>query len=212
MNKQISIVIADDHPIFRSGLTQLLASETNIKIVGDAQNGEQALQVIRETLPDVAILDIDMPGKDGFAVAQELFSNKKSPEIIFLTMHKNENLFNAAINLGVKGFVLKDSALEDIVQAVRTVTAGKSFFSSPLTQFLLNRANHQPDFTSVLTPSEIRILSLIGAYKSSREIAEELFISVRTVERHRENICLKLDLHGNKALLKFALENKEKLF
>jgi len=127
-----------------------------------------------------------------------------------LTMHKNETLFNAALKLGVKGFVLKDSAMEDILNAVKTVATGESFFSQPLTKFLLKRA--KPDLTDSLTPSEKRILSLIGEYKSSREIAETLFISVRTVERHRENISLKLDLHGNKALLKFALENKYKLF
>ena len=206
MNNQICIVIADDHPIFRSGLSQLLNLEENIEIVGEAENGEKALAMIRETLPEVAVLDIDMPEKGGFEVATELKSEKISTEIIFLTMHKNETLFNAAVHLGVKGFVLKDSAMEDIVHAVKTVSKGESFFSQPLTKFLLKRP--KPSVTDLLTPSEKRILSLIGEYKTSREIAEKLFISVRTVERHRENISLKLDLHGNKALLKFALENK----
>ena len=210
MSNQIRILIADDHPIFRSGLSQLLKLEANIEIVGEAENGKQALSMIRETLPDVAVLDIDMPEKGGFEVAKELSAEQISTEIIFLTMHKNETLFNAALKLGVKGFVLKDSAMEDILNAVKTVATGESFFSQPLTKFLLKRA--KPDLTDSLTASEKRILSLIGEYKSSREIAETLFISVRTVERHRENISLKLDLHGNKALLKFALENKYKLF
>ena len=206
MKSEIKIFIADDHPIFRSGLSQLLNLEENIEIVGEAENGKQALAMIRETAPDVAVLDIDMPEKGGFEVAKELAAEHNKTEIIFLTMHKNETLFNAALNLGVKGFVLKDSAMEDIVHAVKIVTLGESFFSQPLTKFLLKRS--KPDLIDVLTPSEKRILSLIGEYKSSREIAEKLFISVRTVERHRENISLKLDLHGNKALLKFALEHK----
>ncbi len=209
MNDKIQIIIADDHPIFRSGLAQLLSLEENIEIVGEAENGAKALAMIRESAPDVAVLDIDMPEKGGFEVAQELVSLKNPTQIIFLTMHKNETLFNAALNLGVNGFVLKDSAMEDILNAVKTVAKGESFFSQPLTKFLLKRS--KPDLVDSLTPSEKRILLLIGEYKSSREIAEKLFISVRTVERHRENISIKLDLHGNKALLKFALENKEKL-
>lgn len=213
MSKEIRIVIADDHPIFRSGLAQLLKTEERIKIVGEASDGEKALTIIRENLPDIAILDIDMPKKGGFEVAEELNSERIFVEIIFLTMHKNESLFNAALNLGVKGFVLKDSAMEDILNAVRTIIAGESFISQPLTNFLLKRTNKpQIALVDALTPSEKRVLTLIGEYKTSREIAEKLFISTRTVERHRENICLKLDLHGSKALLKFALENKEKLF
>lgn len=103
--------------------------------------------------------------------------------------------------------------MEDILNAVRTIIAGESFISQPLTNFLLKRTNFKPQtaLADALTPSEKRVLTLIGEYKTSREIAEKLFISTRTVERHRENICLKLDLHGSKALLKFALENKEKL-
>lgn len=211
---KIRILIADDHPIFRSGLSQLLKLEKNIEIVGEVENGEKALAMIREILPDVAILDIDMPEKGGFEVAQELNLAQIPTKIIFLTMHKNETLFNAALNIDVKGFVLKDSAMEDILNAVKTVSSGESFFSQSLTKFLLKRANAKPkpNLIDTLTQSEKRILQLIGEYKTSREIAEKLFISVRTVDRHRENISQKLDLHGNKALLKFALENKEKLF
>lgn len=213
MSKEIRIVIADDHPIFRSGLAQLLKTEEKIKVVGEASDGEKALTAIREALPDVAVLDIDMPEKGGFEVANELNSARIPVEIIFLTMHKNESLFNAALNLGAKGFVLKDSAMEDILNAVKAVSRGENFISPALSTFLIKRANaaYQNSLNDLLTASERRILSLIGEYKSSREIAESLFISVRTVERHRENVCLKLDLRGSKALLKFALENKDKL-
>lgn len=217
MNSQIRIVIADDHPIFRSGLAQLFRTEERIEIVGEAENGEKALSVIKKTLPDIAVLDIDMPEKGGFEVASELKSERISPEVIFLTMHKNESLFNAALNLGAKGFVLKDSALEDILNAVKAVSKGENFISPALSTFLLKRANAAAAFeqnnpsVKNLTSTERRVLSLIGDYKTSKEIADELFISQRTVDTHRNNISVKLGLKGTHALLKFALDNRDSL-
>jgi DNA-binding NarL/FixJ family response regulator len=217
MNDQIRIVIADDHPIFRSGLAQLLKSEAIIDIAGEAANGEKALGLIRETRPDVAVLDIDMPEKGGFEVAQELIAERIPVEIVFLTMHKNETLFNQALNLGVKGFVLKDSAMEDILSAVKTVSTGGNFISPALSTFLVKRARSTAEFERTnpsvkdLTPAERRVLLLIGAYKTSTEIAEELFISPRTVDTHRNNISTKLGLKGTHALLKFALDNLSEL-
>jgi len=213
MSDQIRIVIADDHPIFRSGLAQLLKMEETVEIVGEAENGEKALAVIRQTLPDVAVLDIDMPGKGGFEVAQELIAENAPTEIVFLTMHKNETLFNRALTLGVKGFVLKDSAMEDILNAVGSVARGENFISPALSTFLVKRAHSTAEFerknptVNDLTPTERRILLLIGAYKTSKEIADEFFISQRTVDTHRNNISTKLGLKGTHALLKFALDN-----
>lgn len=217
MSKPIRIVIADDHPIFRSGLSQLLKLEADIEIAGEAENGGKALELIRETVPDVAILDIDMPEKGGFEVAQELLESGAQVEIVFLTMHKNETLFNRALNLGVKGFVLKDSAMEDILNAVRTVSQGENFISPALSTFLVSRAKSAATFeqnnpsVKDLTATERRILRLIGDYKTSKEIADELFISQRTVDTHRTNISTKLGLKGTHALLKFALDNREDL-
>lgn len=218
MSEEIRIVIADDHPIFRSGLAQLLKTEEKIKIVGEASDGEKALTAIREALPDVAVLDIDMPEKGGFEVAGELASARLPVEIIFLTMHKNESLFNAALNIGAKGFVLKDSAMEDILNAVKAVSRGENFISPALSTFLIKRADSAAKFRENhpsikdLTPTERRIFILISDHKTSKEIADELFISHRTVERHRENICTKLDLRGSNALLKFAIAHKNELF
>lgn len=217
MSRQIRIVIADDHPIFRSGLAQLLKTDERIIIVGEAENGEKALTLIRETLPDVVILDIDMPEKGGFEAAGELKSARISAEIIFLTMHKNETLFNEALNLGAKGFVLKDSAMEDILNAVKAVSRGENFISPALSTFLFKRAQSAAAFEQSnpsvknLTPTERRILLLIGEYKTSKEIADELFISRRTVDTHRTNISVKLNLKGAHALLKFALDNRREL-
>jgi DNA-binding NarL/FixJ family response regulator len=217
MSTRIRIVIADDHPIFRSGLSRLLKMEHDIDIAGEAENGEKALSIIRDTSPDVVVLDIDMPAKGGFEVAQELMAEKAEVEIVFLTMHKNETLFNQALNLGVKGFVLKDSAMEDILSAVRAVSRGENFISPALSTFLVKRARSAGEFeqnnpsVKVLTSTERRILLLIGAYKTSKEIAEELFISPRTVDTHRNNISAKLGLKGAHALLKFALDNHNEL-
>ena len=126
--------MADDHPIVRQGLRKLIETDKNLSIVAEAGDGQTALELIETHQPDIAVLDIDMPEKGGFEVAKELATEHIKTEIIFLTMHKNETLFNAALKLGVKGFVLKDSAMEDILNAVKTVTAGESFFSQPLTK------------------------------------------------------------------------------
>lgn len=217
MSKTIRIAIADDHPIFRSGLSQLLSSDERVKVVGEAENGEKALALIRQTMPDVAILDIDMPEQDGFEVAQELIKGKVPVKIVFLTMHKNQTLFNRALDLGVKGFVLKDSAMEDILNAVRAVSREQNFISPALSTFLHKRAQSsarfEEDNPSVknLTKTERRILAMIGSYKTSKEIADELFVSRRTVDTHRNNISLKLGLKGAHALLKFALDNHDEL-
>jgi DNA-binding NarL/FixJ family response regulator len=217
MKNEIKIVIADDHPIFRNGLRQLLETVSNFRIIGEADNGEAALKLIGGAKPDVAILDIDMPEKDGFEVARALFAQTAAVEIIFLTMHKNKSLFNAALNLGVKGYVLKDSAMADLINAVKAVSFGQNFISSQLSTFLIERSRQADSLMqktpaiSKLTPTEKRILVLIGDYLTSKEIASELSISIRTVEHHRASIATKLDLKGSHALLKFALDHKNEL-
>ena len=217
MKNEIKIVIADDHPIFRSGLRQLLETATNFKVIGEADNGENALQMIISEKPDVAILDIDMPEKDGFEVAQSLFSKSIPVEVIFLTMHKNKKLFNAALNIDVKGFVLKDSAMADLINAVKSVSQGENFISPQLSTFLIERTRQTESFVQKtpsvnnLTPTEKRILKMIGDYLTSKEIAAKLFISIRTVEHHRASIATKLELKGSHALLKFALDHKDEI-
>lgn len=210
-------MIADDHPIFRSGLSQLLKTVPDFDVPVEASEGEEALARLHEELPDVAILDLDMPGKDGFEVARAIVEQGWPVSVIILTMHRNESLFNAALNLGVKGYVLKDSAAADIINAVRAVARGEEFISPSLSPFLFNRsrrssalAEHKPSLND-LTDAERRVLKLIGLYKTSREIADELFISKRTIDRHRANIAEKLDLKGSHAVLKFALDHKDEL-
>ncbi len=214
MENEIQIVIADDHPIFRSGLRGIIESEPNMKVVADAENGEKAIDQIYEYEPDIAILDLDMPGKDGFAVVNAIEEKRLAVDVILLTMHNSESIFNAALNLGIKGYVLKESAMPEIIDCIKAVINGKNYISPQLTNYLINRKNRSEDLIqdkpsiNDLTPAENQILKLIAAEKTSRQIADELFISIRTVDRHRANICLKLNLHGTNALLKFAVANK----
>jgi len=217
MNPEIRIIIADDHPIFRQGLKAVIELDSNLSIVAEAEDGDSALARIEEFQPQVVILDIDMPGKDGFEVARMIKSNSLRVEIIFLTMHKDETHFNEAINLGVKGFVIKDSAAADIVNCIKAVAAGQSYISPTLSSFLLNRRNRSRAFEDSaatindLTPTERRVLLLLAEYKTSKEIAGELGVSPRTIENHRANICIKLKLEGTHALVKFAAQNKSEI-
>jgi DNA-binding NarL/FixJ family response regulator len=214
MGNEIKIMMADDHPIVRQGLRQIIEIDQSLVIVAEAGDGRAALEIIETFRPDVAILDIDMPKMDGFAVVRELRRKNIAVEIVFLTMHSEEEIFQAALDLGVKGYVLKDSAMTDIVGSIKTVAEGRPFLSSSLSALLLNRRRRFEEFENeqpgihLLSPTEIKVLKLIAEDKTSKEIGERLFISYRTVETHRSNICRKLDLRGSLALVKFAAAHK----
>lgn len=217
MTKQIKVFIADDHPIFRRGLAQMLNEVSDFSIVGEADDGISALSQIRAVLPDIAVLDIDMPGQGGFEIARAIEVEKLPVRVVFLTMHNSETLLNRVLNLGVKGYVLKDGALAEIIQAIRSVMRDEEFISPALTKHLINRLRRAEDLTNqkptlnALTPTELKIIRFIAQHKSSKEIAAEMFISVRTVEQHRANIAEKLELRGNNALLRFALDRRDEI-
>ena len=209
MNKKIKVIVADDHPLLRQGLLFILNKNENFNIIGQASNGQEALDLIREHKPDIAILDIQMPKLDGFEVAKTVIKEKIEVEIIFLTMFKDAELIKKVIDLGIKGYVLKENAVNDIVNCVESVADGKFFISPQASDILLSQKKEKKKSENeLLTPSEKRILILITQDKSSKEIAEELFLSVKTIENHRSNICKKLGITGNSALLKYALKNK----
>lgn len=213
MSELIRIVIADDHPLFRGGLRQVIEKEANFEVVGEAPDGEAALQLIGDLRPDVAILDINMPILGGFEVVNELRLRDLPCQIVILTMHSEEAMFNKAMSLGVRGYVLKDGAAHDIVQCLNAIRRGQSFTSAGVTNYLFKRAsagNARPVAgIGALTPTERIVLRRIGEYKTSKEIAAELGISFRTVENHRHNISLKLETSGSHALIKFALQNSD---
>lgn len=214
----IRLVIADDHPIVRQGLRQAIERDAGLQVLAEAGDGLEAFERIAALRPEVAILDIDMPHLDGFAVARRLREQGLATEIIFLTIHCEEEYFNEALDLGAKGYVLKDSAITDIVSGIRAVAGGRHYTSPALTSYLVDRARRPAAAPSParpglddLTPTERQILKLLAEYKTSQEIADHLFISPHTVRTHRKNICAKLELQGNHALMKFALEHKSRL-
>lgn len=216
MTAEIKILIADDHPIFRGGLKSVIEKERGLRVVAEAETGAAALELIKEYQPEVAVLDLDMPEMDGFAVARELQTLSLPVAVVILTMHKDEMHFNRAIDLDVRGFVIKDGAAAEVVGCIKAVAAGKEYFSPVLSSFLLNRARRVSSFAGQagindLTPTERRVLSLLAELKTSKDIAAELGISPRTVENHRAHICSKLNLQGSHALTKFAIQHKEVL-
>ncbi len=210
MLAKITVLIADDHPIFRKGLREIIEAEPGLQLLGEAEDGERALELLQQHQPQVAVLDVDMPHADGLAVTRAIKAAQWPIAIVLLTMHHNERFFNAALDLGVQGYVLKDSAINEIVTSIKAVAAGQRYITPLLSDYLLNRSARlqAPTPISSLTEAERRVLKLVAAYKTSKDIADELFISVRTVDRHRANIALKLDLKGAHALLQFALEHK----
>ncbi len=217
MERELQLLIADDHPIFRKGLRQVIESNNSLKVITECEDGVTALRKIEELHPDIAILDVDMPEKSGIDIAGEILKKKLKTKVIILTMYKEEELFNQAFDNGVLAYLLKDNAAKELLNAIASVMRNEYYICPVISNYLVNRnlksrelAKTKPALEE-LTPSEKQILKMIAESKTSKEIADELHISFRTVENHRTNICNKLDLHGSHALLKFAFENKNKL-
>jgi two-component system, NarL family, response regulator DegU len=217
MNQTISVIVAEDHPVFRKGLRDAIEDDRTLQLVAEAGDGEVALRLIEEHLPDVALLDIDMPGMNGLQVARSIQERNLFVATVILTIYKEEDMFNEAMDAGVRGYVLKETAIVDLLEAIKAVTMGEYYFSPTIAGYLVNRSKRAKDLLEQkpsmqhLTQSERRILKLIAVNKTSKEIADELSISYRTVETHRTNIATKLNLHGPHSLLKFAIHNKSSL-
>ncbi|MBI3124426.1 MAG: response regulator transcription factor [Ignavibacteriales bacterium] len=216
MKSKIKVIVADDHPIFRKGLIDIIELEKDIEILGHAANGEEAVNLIKRVLPDIAVLDINMPMTTGFDAVRELRKGNSLVKIIFLTMHNEQEIFKRAMELNVSGYLLKDSAAEDIIDCIHVVAKGDFYFSPALSNYFVT--NQRGIFgtlentgTEKLTSTEKTILRLIANGKTSQEIADQLFVSRKTIDNHRVNICAKLDLHGVNALMKYAIQNKANL-
>jgi DNA-binding NarL/FixJ family response regulator len=213
MNETINILIADDHPIFRNGLRQVLDAAPGLQVVAEASDGVEAMEQLQKTKPHVAILDVNMPNKNGFALVREINEQQLPVKLVFLTMYREERVLNAAIDLGVKGYLLKDSAVTEVINCIKTVAAGEYFISQALSTYFENRThrrnNLQPE--DQLTVAERRILKFLAEGKTSPQIAAELNLSVRTIQNHRANIADKLDLKGSNALMQYAINHLPEL-
>jgi DNA-binding NarL/FixJ family response regulator len=216
MKKTIRLLLAEDHPVYRDGLRQIIRADAALSILRETGDGAEALRLARALKPDIAILDMDLPGMNGLDVARARQREKLSFEIIFLTMYREANMFHEAMVLGAKGYVLKESAAADILQCIHAVAAGQHHVSPSLSGLLVARATRtdapgQRSGVESLTPAERRILKLIASDKTSKEIADALGLSPRTIENHRANMSAKLGLQGSHSLLKFAFENRRTL-
>jgi DNA-binding NarL/FixJ family response regulator len=210
----LKILIADDHPIFRQGLSKIVEPDVSFEIVAEAGDGAEALALIQKFQPRIAVLDISMPSMSGLEIVRTLRQKNPPTDFIVLTMFKEEEYFNEAMDLGVMGYILKESAVSDLLGCLHAVAAGKHYVSPLISDYLINRnmrlqklAKEKPGLSD-LTAMERRVLQLIAENKTSREIATQLHISFRTVQNHRTNICAKLGLKGYNKLLQFALEHK----
>lgn len=212
--KTSTVIIADDHPVFRKGLRDIIGSNGHLQVIGEADNGEAALALIMKEVPDVAVLDIEMPGLSGIEIVRRVRDAALPVAMLILTMYEDEDVFTEAMSAGAMGYMLKDSAILEIVRAVTSVAQGGIYISAALTSTVLRARNgatpqqREKLGLHLLSPTELRVLRLIADDKTSREISEELHISPRTVDNHRAHICAKLKITGVHALIKFALRNR----
>jgi DNA-binding NarL/FixJ family response regulator len=214
MEAPTRVIIADDHPIFREGLVRAIERDRLFSIVGQVGDGAEALELIRKLHPDLAVLDVSMPTMDGLEVAKQLHREAHPTELVILTMYKDAKYFNTALDLGVRGYMIKDSAAVELLVCLKAVMSGHYYISPVVTHLLLERNSRlgaRQDSIPIrerLTPAELAVLRLVSENKTSKEIAEKLYVSLRTVENHRMHICQRLGIKGPHALLQFALENK----
>jgi len=213
MNK-IKVIIADDHPVMRSGVKSVLLNDSQIEIIAEAKDGEEAYNLILKLHPDVALIDIEMPGMTGLEISRRINSENIKTRIVFLTMYKDEDMFNEALDTGAFGYVLKENAVEDVLESIKQVAQNRNYISPTISGYLVSRLNRQKDLSAKLpsindlTKAERIVLRLISLEKTTQQIADELHISYKTVENHRNNISKKLKLVGTHSLVKFAINNK----
>lgn len=194
--------MADDHAMMRQGLVAMLGDCAGIEVVAQASRGDDALRLIRELAPDVAILDVSMPGATGIDVASAVHAEKLSTRVVLLTMHADATHARQALEAGARGYVLKSAVFDELMRALTTALEGDVFVTASLTTKVL-RGESRP----ALTERELQILALIADGKTSRAIARKLGITVRTVETHRANMMAKLDVDNAAALVRYAVEH-----
>jgi len=209
--KQIRILLADDHTVMRRGLRLLIESQPEFSVVAEASDGRQAVQQAEATMPDVAVMDIAMPNLSGIEAAQRIATTQPSTAIVILSMHSDEGYVLRALKVGAKGYLLKDSAEGDLIEAIKAVHQGKTFFSPEISKMLVEDYVHEirtrgaEDTYDLLTSREREILQLVAERKSTKEIALALNISVYTIETHRRNLHEKLNLHSLAELILYAV-------
>lgn len=211
---RIRILLADDHTLFRQGVRTLLASETDMEVVGEAADGSAAAERAAELKPDVVLLDIGMPGPGSFETTRQIKRNRPETKVLFLTMYDDEDYLLEGMEVGANGYVLKDSPAIQLVAAVRDVYRGGSYLSPRMLSQLVNdfrtrvkATDRTPRFAS-LTPREKEVLKMLAEGNSVKEVATQLNLSVKTVEAHKFNLMRKLDIHNKAHLVQYAIQKK----
>jgi DNA-binding NarL/FixJ family response regulator len=207
MKKRIKLLVVDDHPVVRKGIISCLARHDHLQIVGEAAEGQEAVRKAREFLPDIILMDIDMPNMNGLAVTELLRKELPKIRVLILSMHSNTEYVMRIIQSGACGYILKEAPTEELLRAIETVNSGEAFFSPEVARAALNKyvrgAGENP--AAQLTNREREVLIQIAEGLSNKEIANKLGVGVRTVETHRERIMRKLNIHSVAGLTKFAI-------
>jgi DNA-binding NarL/FixJ family response regulator len=209
--KVYNLMIVDDHALFRNGLRLLLNSFEKFKVVAEASTGVEFLDILEVIPVDIVLLDIEMPEMDGIVAAQKALANYPDLKIITLSMYGDEEYYYKMVDAGVSGFLLKDSDIDEVQAALSAVVDGRNYFSQDLLQSLITRLSHSvdhPDDVGDLTEREIEIVSLICQGLPNVEISEKLFLSKRTVEKHRANILEKTNCRNTASLVMYAIKNR----
>ncbi len=208
----VRVLIADDHAIVRAGLRAVLKGEVGMELVGEASGGEEALSLVEALRPDILVLDLSMPDLDGIQVTRQVQSSAPGVRVLILTVHEDEALLREAMRAGAAGYILKHAAEAELISAIHTVQMGETYIHPRLVRSLLVEPERQvlptPLPETLLTPRELDVLGLIVQGYTNRQIAEELKLSVRTVEGYRANLTEKLGLHSRAELVRYAREHK----
>lgn len=214
----MKLLIADDHPIFRKGLKDILQNSFPSVTILECDSGNSTLDTIRNQQPDVAILDIDMPEMNGLEICSKVYNEGLPTKVIILTMYKEEEMFNKAFLTGASGYVVKDNSVIEIVECIKEVMLGKKFIGPALQPYFQKfkeadkKKERIRELLDTLTQAELKTLKLVSQNRSSKEIAELLFVSVKTIENYRSRICKKLELDPrNNSLILWVSENRELL-
>jgi len=217
VNLPISVLIVDDHPLFRRGIVEAIGDEPTIQVVGEAGNLKEALSLADEHSPKVVVTDVDMPGGDGLELATLLRELNPEIKVVILTMHREESVFNRAFDLGIHAYISKEEVVFQIVEGITHAAEGRYYVPPSLSDLVMRRSSSiaqkriTQNLFGNLTPAESKILRRIARNQTSKEIAAELGIGIRTVGSHRNNIAKKLELVGRMPLVNYALLHRDQI-
>ncbi len=203
----IRILIADDHKIVRDGLSGLIRTQKDMEIIGEAENGMTAVKLASKASPDIVIMDVSMPDLNGMEATRKIISAAPNAKVIALSMHSDRRYVLGMLEAGVKGYVIKDSAFAELAGAIRAVSANKSYLSPGITDIVVNAYAGNGEFKcNALSNREREVLQLLAEGRTVKKISELIHISIKTVETHRRNIMVKLDLKNSADLIRYALK------